>query len=438
MSLAPHLAPDLAALIDPEIARDRLEALGLDLAGVQADYIRHKPSETTIVGYTLLTPAGELERGYICRCDRPDRADAMWAKAVTLKSRVTPLGTAIARLDRHTIFYPFPCDARLRSARWYVTPRKLKRTGLTALAPSGSPVSGTRSTVQVLRYKPERRLVVAVELVTAHEASRTLLVRYSTSSTAQSLAATATALRNAGISTPKPLLQLEDGTVSVDEFIDGIELRSAVRAGRASHTDLPLALTRFHGASIEAPQRSAWDELVAAAAGLDGLASLVPSIERLCTVLRRDLARTLPAPDAGPDVLLHGDLHDENVMITRDGVSFVDLERAARGPAAIDLGRLRGATQAMTVRRPSWSPQAAAFGESVIESYLSSGPKSTTPQISEYALAWHTAIAFVDQALLATRQLEVGWRNSAEALIELASRQTAIARRIRQRMRVGA
>ena len=47
----------------------------------------------------------------------------------------------------------------------------------------------------------------------------------------------------------------------------------------------------------------------------------------------------LPAPfgEGGPQVLLHRDLHPQNVILTADGPRIIDWEGAARGPAAADV-----------------------------------------------------------------------------------------------------
>jgi len=47
----------------------------------------------------------------------------------------------------------------------------------------------------------------------------------------------------------------------------------------------------------------------------------------------------LPAPfgDGGTQVLLHRDLHPQNVILTADGPRIIDWEGAARGPAAADV-----------------------------------------------------------------------------------------------------
>jgi aminoglycoside phosphotransferase (APT) family kinase protein len=57
-----------------------------------------------------------------------------------------------------------------------------------------------------------------------------------------------------------------------------------------------------------------------------------------------DVVHAVPAPDwlpapfgDGAQVLLHRDLHPQNVILTADGPRIIDWEGAARGPAAADV-----------------------------------------------------------------------------------------------------
>ncbi len=405
----------LAELIDPEATRAKLARCGLDVRHADADYVRYKPDDTTIIGYLLTTPHGSRERGYIRWCTDIAEADHIAAKAATFSMTTSSLGAATTRLDDHSIFYPFPNDARLRRMRWHTTPRKWKRT-LEPLFPRPMQLSGSRSSADILRYKPERRVVVAAHVATTNCDRRSVLIRYSTSNHAPLLAAIATSLRRGGIDTPRPLMQLDGGRVGVDEFIEADDLLTAVDAGHAPAPDVARAIGGFHAAPVDAPRRLAVHDLAQARSGLAGLARWCTSTQRLTDVLARRLARSMPT-GTGPDVLLHGDLHGRNIMLRPDGrVTFVDLERVARGTAAIDLGQLRSAGIAAGLRHPERSPNAAAFCELVLEDHR----RHQSHPTSERDIAWHTAVALTDQALLAARHLETDWQNSVDTLLELA------------------
>ena len=240
-------AAPLDPLLSADSATQRLAVAGLPIAEAVPEYVRHKPGDTTIVSYRFRTTAGEETRGYAHWCADAGRADEIHAKALTLAPRPTPLGDGVHRVDAHTVLYAFPTDARLRRLRWYTTPRKLKRS-LSMVAVGATPISEARRRVEILRYKPERRVVVRVDLTA--DTTRQLLVRYTTGGGAAALAGTARRLRAAGLLVPAPVAQTESDRVGVDEFIDATELRTRVQAAPGTDRDLADgvadALARLH------------------------------------------------------------------------------------------------------------------------------------------------------------------------------------------------
>ncbi|TWH75761.1 phosphotransferase family enzyme [Modestobacter roseus] len=61
--------------------------------------------------------------------------------------------------------------------------------------------------------------------------------------------------------------------------------------------------------------------------------ALLREVDELATALRPRLA--------GPEMTLHGDTHPGNLLVTRDGLRWTDLEDTSRGPRAWDLASLR-------------------------------------------------------------------------------------------------
>ena len=402
-------------LVDADSATERFRAAGLTLTNAEPDQIRHKQGETTVIAYRFTLPDGDHTWGYAHWCVRSERAGEIHSKAMTLRPRPSPIGTTVHRLDRRTVLFGFPNDMRLRTLRWYVDPRKLKRS-LADLVGPAERISGGRSRVEILRYKPERRVVARVELTTVDGTSRPLLLRYGTRREAGRLAAIATHLREHGTATPEPIAQLDGDRVAVDRFIDGEPMRDVIRTVGADGAELGAALVRFH--TTPAPRalerRTIGTELDKARAGLAGLAAWAPALTGAATALADLLARSRP-DDPRAEVLLHGDLHSNNLLVHRDAISFVDLERVAVGPAAVDLGYFRAHAIALSIRRPGWSPTALGHADAMIERYrMLAGP------IADRALAWHAAIGLVDQALLVTRHLEGNWSHTGAELLAAA------------------
>ncbi len=423
-STAPNGPTDPAAvseLLDETSATRLLRNAGLSIIRARPEYLRHKPGETSIVSFRFDLPGSTTEgRGYAHWCAQPERADEIHRKALTLRPRLAAVGVSTIRVDDHTVFYGFPNDARLRRLRWYTTPRKLKHS-LAPLVASGEEISKTASKSTVLKYKPERRLVARVDLATADGRHQRLLVRYTTGRDAIRLAAIADALRGRGVPTPTPRAQLEAGRVGVDEFIEGTELRTWLLRHRSVAHDLGTSLLGLH--ATEPPPgttlRTADDDLANAINGL-----LVLSLwDRDLASPARSLARrlTLCQPHKpGATGLIHGDLHDKNILVNDDRAWFIDLERAAVGVPASDLGRLRAHAISLDIRQPGWSPTSRSHAEDVIDCYRSQTSQRRNADLDDQALGWHCAIALVDQALLVTRHVEDGWRANAEALLAAA------------------
>lgn len=420
----PSVPEAVLALLDEDAATQRLLAAGLTIAKARPEYLRHKAGETSIVSYLFDTPDGGVGRGYVQWCARADRADEIHRKAATLRPRTSDVGVPIARVDAHTVFYGFPNDARLRRLRWYSSPRKLKRS-LASLAPGGERISKSRSSSTVLKYKPERRLVSKVELVTASGNSQQLLLRYATARNAHRLAATALALTSGGVQTPTPLAQLDDGRVGIDSFIDGVELRTWLLTNDSAADELAESLLAFHATSppTATPTRTESDDLANAVSGLEALRRLNVGVGDLVEPVATSLAAA--EPRGRTTALIHGDLHDKNVMVNEQGVWFIDLERVAIGSPASDLGRLRAHALSLEVRQPGFSSRALPHAEHVIDRYRHASRGAAQRAIGDAELAWHCAIALVDQALLVARHLEPGHETTARALLEMAIDQLA-------------
>jgi len=406
--------PDLAMgnLLDAEAATITFTDLGLPITIATPNYVRHKQGESTIIAYRFDVSGGGITHGYAHWCARPERADDVFAKAISLRPRDTVLGSGVLRVDKHTVLYALPNDARLRQLRWFTDPRKLKRSMATLAAP-GERISARASESEILRYKPERRVVCRVSIGNAQGDTQDVLVRYTTKPHASKLHRVVDLLRERGVAAPAPRAMLEDGRVSIDEFIPGVVLREAIDRRDVEPAAVADAVLRLHhvfasnderaGLAAGLDTRTADDELERIRRGLDGLSSLRPQLAGLSGLVAAALTRTVPdgvAPNTGYAVL-HGDLHSKNVMVNEGAVTAIDLERVAFGPAEIDLGFFRAHALARPIRAGVSSFGCGPFTDDVIDAYCSNGGR-----LAAAPLAWHTAVGLIDQALLTVRHLE--------------------------------
>ena len=131
----------------------------------------------------------------------------------------------------------------------------------------------------------------------------------------------------------------------------------------------------------------------------------------LCASLVLNRPRATAAP-----ALLHGDLHLKNALWDGSRLTLLDLDQAAAGPAAADLGGFLAATLVANPCRAN--PGSAAF----FEGYASAG---APPGATE--LAWHTAAALlVERALRAVHRVRVPMLKRLPELLSLARDQLEV------------
>lgn len=406
---------ELEGLLSKASATQRMRAAGIEATATPI-YVRHKPGETTIVAYQFDLDDGNSTYGYARWCANPARAEKIFSKSMAQVPRPSLISSrGVDCLDEHTVLYSLPNDARLVKMHLYSQPHHIPES-LASLVDKGDRISSDDTTVELLRYKPARRIVNHVSLRTDSGMQRELLVRYTTTPSAAELKAHADHLRANGVETPAPVAVLEDGKVTVDEFIDGEPLRQAVTKRTASPKTFADALLAFHHAPIPGtvPSRTPTDEYERINSGLRGLGLWRPQLAATATQTERTLLRTRPTNTSQPR-LLHGDLHTNNLLQTEQGLSFVDLERMSSGDPSIDLGYLLSNGIARTIRYPDEPDVAAVFAHEVLSDY-----RQRSEAISEPTLRWHTAIGFVEQALLVARHLEADWSTKTQQLLELA------------------
>jgi aminoglycoside phosphotransferase (APT) family kinase protein len=391
-----------------EVAR-RLRAGGLEVDHARPVYLRDKPGETVRVGYDL-TKGEHHERGYLRWSADPKRAENDRRKGLAMAPAACRLGPGVIDIGDHATVRILPNDARLRRARWYLTPRKLKRS-LGDLDHGGRILSGAATSVQVLTYKPERRVVARLDLGYRDGHRTSVLLRYSTRATASALAQTAEHLRRHGVATARPIAQLERDQVGIDEFLPGIDLRTAStgrsRPGLVDAVAEQIATLHRVPAPSGIVVRSRDDELTATVRTLRWLRERgVADLDLVTTVGRLLVAASERAPIT-PPVLLHGDLHDRNVLVDPDAeggpsARLIDLERVSIGEAEFDLGRLLVTGIAGRVARRAVSTDPRVVAEIVDGVVDRRGRAGTGPP----ALVFHVAKELVAAALTATRHLE--------------------------------
>ncbi len=141
----------------------------------------------------------------------------------------------------------------------------------------------------------------------------------------------------------------------------------------------------------------------------------------------RELAETLADTFDQPNdpAWLHGDAHLKNVVVTRQGIALVDLDQAATGPAAADLGGVLSRLRHMRlVGAISASRERALIG------CLLRGYSSLREPPDGRSIAWHLAASLLgERALRAVTRVRLEGLGHLGELIERPARRAGSRRR---------
>lgn len=282
--------PHLRQVMDADAVT---QTLGLD---VSRRYLRYKPGASAIALY-------EAGNSMVCVETVVD------PKKLTDKSH-GPWPTGQLGIGRQKeegfVIWEFPCDRMLPS----ISTLDLERT-------------------QVLAYKPQRRLTVR---------QQDKLVKFYTRGDYQAIKGKSKTLRPGGPITIQSRAEKCRALRSVTyEWLDGTALDD--ESIRDNLNPVGAALAYFHkGKGRQLPSLTRDDEIASmlAAAGFAG--SILPEIEPRVDSLVAQLAETLrKRPFRGGPI--HGDLAAAQIIVG-DQIGLVDVDRAAIGDPAYDIGTL--------------------------------------------------------------------------------------------------
>ena len=396
---------DLRRLLDPESLTALLRGGEVPATSAFADHLRLKASVNALVGIRVDTGSGLLP-GYVRTYSDAAQAERTADKWRRMRVDPTTLGPGVRLLPGGaSVLFLFPNDARVRRLRLLLgRPRRLARLlgGLDGLG-QGHIALG-RASFEVLRYKPERRVVAAAHLV-VDDARRHAVFRLRADGAGPDLSEVTRRMYGIlGARVPRPLGALFDGALVAEDHVPGPGLAASVRGGRGDAGALAEVVARLHNSGIALPARmEASDVLGRAVAALGLLVRVDQSLATTAARLHSGLAAALPPPR--PPTALHGDLHLDQVIMAPDGPVVLDFERAVSGPAGHDLGTLLA-----HLRAEGHDEFSAAF----LDAYASSRP------VGSADLAFFVGCGLVQRALLAFRSLRPGWRCTVPHLMELA------------------
>ena len=355
--------PGLGTVLDPArfVAALRAARPELGIEAVRVGYVHYKPGHKCLVGYRLArserapepsdprstgTLPGPLDLYAVAqRRERWEREHPAEGHApqdghrrVSLAGEAVTVALFPDDLELGTLGHLFEADARTRLLRDLLPGRPDLRAG-----PVGT-----------LAYKPQRRYVGRLL-----GPDGPLVLKVCAAKDYAATVATAGALRSRGpLRIPRVLGCSDEHRVLAFEWLAGDRLSDLVvqrgRTGGEPPRDaaalVGTALAALHAQPADGlPRLARAEEARQLCARAEELAHTFPPLaERAALLAHRLATRLRDAPTAEHPI--HGDFYAKQVLLDGGRVGIIDLDQAARGDPAFDLGRFIAHVERAAVR----------------------------------------------------------------------------------------
>ena len=395
-------------LLDPEAATALVREAAHPSIGrglrVTVDYLRYKPSTSLVAGLRVDTSDGTRWAFAV--------AGSRGQAAKLTKHVSTDVGAPdgfVPRVTRDLVLVaPLRADPRLKTAL-----RVMSRPFL---------VVEQAEAAEVLRYRPHRRLVVRVDGAGGPLA----VVRGYPGPAARTMLAACRSLSRAGLPVPRPRGLRRGGRLVVFEHLPGVAASDGTDPALLAAAGALLA--RVQGV---APHRrlTELDCAQLAEGSLGAVRALVPDGLALAeAVVRRSLDQLAAAPGGAP-VTAHGDFSADQLLVHEDGVSLLDLDRAAAdGPAGDPASWF--AAEAVAGRWDAGADPREALAP-LLDTLFTCGPSrpaAPTRRHVDETLRARTALALLARVPEPFRVRAPGapWADRCRGLVEAAARQVGL------------
>jgi aminoglycoside phosphotransferase (APT) family kinase protein len=394
VAIEPSL-PGLSTLLDDEAMTLVLRKAWPSLRATRAhaNYIRYKPNTSCIVGYEIETENGARRFGY-ARAHRAESAEKL--RIETDEAIVLPGAAAI-------VFRP-GYDAELPGLR------RLEAHDDDGFFQKLTRHARQGQAIVPLAYKPERRWVAR-----AGDAPWPLgVIKCYDQAGFEQARLNAKRFRSRGsLRVPRRLARSSRFAAMMVEWVDGRPLRASDRINDDDLARIARALSKLH------VQRAPDLTLIgteALTARVTAIHDLIATIAPEHAVRAADLANRLIAGLDEPQqpVSLHGDFYADQVLLLPDGrIGLIDLDEAAAGDAALDLGNF--VAHGIAAGAHATREQIDAVIAALRRGYAAS--PAALPVPNESAIRRFAAVACYQLATRAFRRHERGWNKSIERLL---------------------
>ncbi len=383
-----------------------------ELRDLRVTYLRYKPGVNCLVGYRVSVAGSDTS---IHAHAYGLAAEAKLAKARQRTGVRGALGPGcFVDEAKALVINVFPTDRKLKALP-VLAESEGRRSLLRSVLPGSQEFAKEfeAGTLTTLRYKPERRYVAMLQ---GEHGCKLLLKAYTKESYA-SVCDNAKALRSRGLlQVPRRLARSKKYRLLAFEWLPGRELAAlpdGPAANPATLGRIGVALAELHAQEprgLAARTRRA--EAVAVMRAARGVDAACAELGPTALTLARRLSRHLLAspPLCRPT---HGDFHAGQIVLPEDGrIGILDLDRAALGDPAIDLGAFAAQLERDAATGRLTPELAASATDALLDGYRS-GPL----QLHGERLALQTAAALLRLAPEPFRQWEPEWPRLCAAIL---------------------
>ncbi len=391
-------------------------------------YIRYKPATNCIAAYRckLRRKEGTDDILFYAKVFAEGDYETAAQKALVHRwTEIPGLEPTLILPELSTIIYFYPNDCVIEGLRVLSDPRKIQRIlygHLDNYPRRDWHISEKKIGFNVIRYKPERRVVLKCDAKATNRKSRsrekvTLYFRiygddrgsdiFSVQGKIYDLAS-----QSGTLSVPRPLGYLPERKALIMEMAPGTLLLEN-RAGENSESDIArtaealAALHSFDVAGLAA--KSTVDLLAEAEATNKMLESVLPSLREQIGQVFDLLRRALP--ESGDSRTVHGDFYYGQVLSHEGRIAILDFDRSHRGDTVYDLGNFNAHLRLLNMRGEL--DNAGDLENCFLKSY------QKTRKFDSDSLRFWTAFGLFQLTVGPFRRLEPYWKKkTAEILRE--------------------
>lgn len=325
------LLPGLATVLDPEVFTTALQTALPEstLTDPRITYLRYKPHTNCLVTYQFRVD-GEIRTVYATAYRKAD--ESKLHKALVKfrgEGRLPPVV-----LPQEIIVRNFPTDRRLKTLN-KVADDGQRAALLESLLPQRPELWDAR--LNILRYKPERRMVA--QLVT-EQGPQAILKLYNQGDFDRAYRGAKAFRATPGLQVASLMGVSKSNRLLISEWISGRPFDLVLKQNDtcALSGRVGVALAELH---MQEPQRlktlSREEEVQPLFSAAEAIAFLLPKLasrtQRLASALASEL---MDAPQESRPV--HGDFSADQVLLADNGAAIIDFDGAVRGDPAWDLG----------------------------------------------------------------------------------------------------